>query len=416
VIGLLLLILGWPSPAGAQIGGEVGVVTTLSGRATVARVVLPRPLPLKFKDGVFVRDRISTAENSLVRVLLGGKALVTARELSVLMITEEMGRSTVSLEAGKIGVAVSRPQMRAGEAIEIRTPHAIAAVRGTVLVVEIIKSTATAAGPEATKIHVLKGAVDVSSSNAPEAPAVRVGTLQTVTVSGDAVGEVRRLSASESAQVTGDLQPPEPPHTELGQSLKQEIGARAQARAAALVQAIVRASGGGADDGSPGADGHSGEMDIALLEATGPMLAASAGQTPMSPTLEVGALSPTGSVAVTSGLVSESTVSAVTTTTATTTTTTVMGIATSTTATTTVTGITGSPTTTTSVTRITSPAPPTTTIKGITASATTTTTNAATAPSATPTALTTVIQPVLKPLEKSLRQGVGVLSTTAIPN
>jgi hypothetical protein len=35
---------------------------------------------------VFTHDRISTAEKSIVRVLLGGKAVVTARELSVLTI------------------------------------------------------------------------------------------------------------------------------------------------------------------------------------------------------------------------------------------------------------------------------------------------------------------------------------------
>ncbi|HTI53037.1 MAG TPA: hypothetical protein VMC04_02320, partial [Verrucomicrobiae bacterium] len=78
---VLLLLLVCPTLAWAQSGAEalrnVGVVTTLAGNATVARAALPEPRPLRFKDDVFLRDRISTAERSIVRVLLGGKALVT---------------------------------------------------------------------------------------------------------------------------------------------------------------------------------------------------------------------------------------------------------------------------------------------------------------------------------------------------
>jgi hypothetical protein len=382
VIGLLLLAPGWPGLAAAQIGGEVGVVTALSGRATVARVALPQPLPLKFKDGVFLRDRISTAENSLVRVLLGGKALITARELSVLTITEELSRSTVDLEAGRIAVGVSRPQMRPGESIEIRTPHAIAAVRGTVLVVEIVKPTAAAAGPEATNIHVLHGLVDVFPSNAPGAPAVRVGKQQTVKVTADSVGRVRPLSAAESARLTGDLSAPRPPHTDLSESLKQEIGGRAQATATALVQALLRASPDRARPGSPAAE-PDGATDAALFEATGPVLAAT-GRTAMFRALEAGALPQTGPVAAASGLVSESGVSAVTSTTAATTATAATAV-------------------TTSVTTVTS-------------AATAPTTTSIVSPPTTPAPTTILGPPVLKPLEKPIRQGLGILSPTAISN
>lgn len=37
----------------------------------VARPVLPQPGPLKFKDDVFLQDRIATRENSVARLLLG---------------------------------------------------------------------------------------------------------------------------------------------------------------------------------------------------------------------------------------------------------------------------------------------------------------------------------------------------------
>jgi hypothetical protein len=124
-----------PVPSHAQVQ-PVGVVTTLTGRADITRATLSQPLILKFKDDVFERDRIATAENSIVRVLLGGKAIVTVRELSVLTITEEPGRATIDLTSGKIAVAVAKQRMRPGETLDVRTPNAVAAVRGTVFVVE----------------------------------------------------------------------------------------------------------------------------------------------------------------------------------------------------------------------------------------------------------------------------------------
>ena len=95
-----------PRPAAAQTSEAVGVVTTLDGRATVARPALPGPLALKFKDDVFGRDRISTEERSLVRVLLGGKAILTVRELSQITISEEPG-STSSEIFSRVSAGIS---------------------------------------------------------------------------------------------------------------------------------------------------------------------------------------------------------------------------------------------------------------------------------------------------------------------
>ncbi len=124
-----------PAPVLAQTSEAVGIVTTLDGRATVARPAIPSPLALKFKDDVFGRDKISTQENSLVRVLLGGKAILTVRELSQVTISEEPGRAVVTLPDGKVVLAVVKQRMRPGESIEIRTPNAVAAVRGSIMAV-----------------------------------------------------------------------------------------------------------------------------------------------------------------------------------------------------------------------------------------------------------------------------------------
>jgi FecR protein len=151
-----LLVALSPLPVLAQTQ-PVGVVTTLTGQATLARTALPEPLILKFKDDVFERDRISTAEKSIVRVLLGGKAIVTVRELSVVTIIEEPGRATVDLTSGKIGLSVAKQRMRPGESLEIRTPNAVAAVRGTVITVE----TAMVAGTQVTDYDVQSGTLDL---------------------------------------------------------------------------------------------------------------------------------------------------------------------------------------------------------------------------------------------------------------
>ena len=81
LVAFLLLHTFWPAFALAQ-QPAAGVVTTIHGVATAARVAVPPEIPLKFRDDVFFRDRITTRENSIVRLLLGGKALVTVRELS----------------------------------------------------------------------------------------------------------------------------------------------------------------------------------------------------------------------------------------------------------------------------------------------------------------------------------------------
>src|SRR5262250_944527 len=94
------LVATLPSLASAQ-STKAGVVTTLEGNVTVTRISLA-PQPLKFRDDVFVNDKVVTGDQSLARMLLGGKAVVTVRERSSLTITETPGKATIDLEAGKI--------------------------------------------------------------------------------------------------------------------------------------------------------------------------------------------------------------------------------------------------------------------------------------------------------------------------
>src|SRR5262245_44647689 len=134
----------WPALAAAQLE-RAGFVTTLEGNVVARHGAVPER-PLKFKDEVFLQDTVSTGEKSLARMLLGGKAVVTVRERSVLTISEVPGRSTIDLASGKFALAVAREKMRPGEEIQIRTPNAVAGVRGTVVITEVERQGAQATG------------------------------------------------------------------------------------------------------------------------------------------------------------------------------------------------------------------------------------------------------------------------------
>jgi hypothetical protein len=205
--GFMALLL-LPSLAPAETGQGVGVVSTLVGQATVSRVSLSQPQPLQFKDSVFDRDRIATGENSTVRVLMGGRALVTVRELSVLTITEETNRSTIDLQSGKVALGVLHQKMRPGESIEVKTHNAVAAVRGTVIVVEVIQASAQAGGgstPLTTNVHVLHGSAQVTPTNVPGAAPVIVNQFQTYSQIGNVLGSIRPLTPAGVNQLMSNM-------------------------------------------------------------------------------------------------------------------------------------------------------------------------------------------------------------------
>jgi hypothetical protein len=195
VAGMALLM--FPFLGSAQAAPEVGVVTTLQGEATVARVASTAPLPLKFRDSIFEKDRINTGEKSIVKVLMGGRAIVTVRELSVLTITEEVGRTVVNLESGKIAVGVAKQRMKPGETLEVQTPNAVAAVRGTVFVVEVTRQGAQAGGGNlaaSTQVTTVQGTVQVGAIGGNLANSALVNASQSVGVRGRDLTQVVNMS------------------------------------------------------------------------------------------------------------------------------------------------------------------------------------------------------------------------------
>ena len=205
-IGLIAgtLALCWPLSAVPQ--ERVGVVTNLEGTAMVVRATPPRTQELRFKDDVYLHDRITTAEHSVVRVLLGGKATVTARERSVLTITETPNVSTIELQAGRISVAVSKALMKPGESVEIKTPNTITAIRGTVVVAEVTQDN----GGVRSSITLLRGLIDVKrldqTTHGAVGRPVSLHPLQTVTASGSLpISAPKRITPESARQLSAEF-------------------------------------------------------------------------------------------------------------------------------------------------------------------------------------------------------------------
>jgi len=179
-VSTLALTLAGAAPAAAQ--SSAGLVERVEGTAAVARTAAPQGTALKPKDDLFLRDLVTTGEQSKAQFLLGGRARVTMREQSALRITEIPTVSTVEITSGILKLAVQKDRMKPGDRIEVKSPNAITAVRGTTIVVQVLQ---TASGP-ATLLSVLNGFVEITpidpATGAPRGPAVRVSDLQQTTV------------------------------------------------------------------------------------------------------------------------------------------------------------------------------------------------------------------------------------------
>lgn len=268
-------------PATGLAQDRAGVVTTLQGTATVVRASAPDPTPLKFKDDVFARDRIATGEKSFVRVLLGGKATVTAREHTVLTVTEVPGTATIDVASGRIAVAVSKDRMKPGEVVQITTPNVIAAIRGTVVIAEVSGGRSV--------ITVLRGLIDVTRID----PAgrtigqpVNVSVHETISVSGASALPLPRPTTISPEKAKGlsvdfTVLPKNPPAASVAPVVADSL-----ARAAQDLAAVLPKRQGGSDGanhgggpshqgGNGGGNGNAPAVNVpALGDGAAPVVAA----------------------------------------------------------------------------------------------------------------------------------------------
>jgi FecR protein len=193
---LVTALMSW-APADAESGRRAGIVTALQGTATVTRASLSTPRVLKFRDDVMLQDRIATGDQSVARILLGGKAVVTVRERSVVTIIESPNVSTIDVADGKIALAVAKERMHPGESIDVRTPNAVAGIRGTVVIAEVQRRGADVS----TRFTLLTGVIDVMRLDAARQPvgaAAILNPLQTISID-RVLSPVRPITRAEGA-------------------------------------------------------------------------------------------------------------------------------------------------------------------------------------------------------------------------
>jgi hypothetical protein len=190
------------------------VVTLVHGTAIVTRASLMGPRSLKFRDEVLLHDRIATGDQSLARILLGGKAVVTVRERSVVTITESPRASSIDLTSGTIALSVAKERMRPGESLEIRTPNAVAGIRGTVVIAEVTRRAADVT----THFTLLTGVIEVlrlDGARHPSGAAAVLHPLQAISVTG-ALLPVRSITRDDGKAASGEFQLPVKPQAKAG--------------------------------------------------------------------------------------------------------------------------------------------------------------------------------------------------------
>ncbi len=237
----LLMFLVWASLASAAPDQPIAVVSTLSGRVTVARP--GGSTPLKFRDKILLNDVISTADQSIVRLLVRDKALVAVQQQSVMTLGEEQGNLTLGLRTGRVGLEVVRRRLGVEEFLQIETPNARAALRGG----NIIVKTGKIANNVQTTVYVMDGSVEIFLRSAAPRRSVKVEGPRQLTVVGKAFGGVRALSAVDSTQLLAELRAKSHQHINAPSEIERVIvrsGRAEAAKQAKLVAKQVKQAGG----------------------------------------------------------------------------------------------------------------------------------------------------------------------------
>jgi len=120
---LLVLLLCLPGIATAgYLGDPFGVVAESSGAVDRARG--SAVVPVTVGTAIALGDRVTTAERALARVIMTNKYTVTVRELSTVTFSDEV----VDLQRGMVRVKYAHYSKTP---LPVRTPYAIAAIRGS---------------------------------------------------------------------------------------------------------------------------------------------------------------------------------------------------------------------------------------------------------------------------------------------
>jgi hypothetical protein len=158
VLGLVSLL---PWKVGyAQHSKGIGHVTALDGTVTVLRQGKFAPEPLTLQKPVFQEDIIATDRASKVRITLADATVISLGEQSRLELRQFSYDARQQTRSGRLSLALGffraiLKEMTSPSGVEVITPTAVAAIRGTDLMGEVT--------PDSTAIVVLEGTVAVSN-------------------------------------------------------------------------------------------------------------------------------------------------------------------------------------------------------------------------------------------------------------
>ena len=267
--------------AAAETSKAAGQVMAVAGPVTVARADVT-PHQLKFRDNLFWRDVVEARKNGIARVLLGGKATVTVRELTRLELREEKRaegvRYVADLVSGRIRASVARMLMRPGDQVEVWTFNTVASVRGTDFIVETVERPVqapafgllgvrevahgvgdSAAASGETVVVTLSGLVDVSNPLAETGRAARIGAYEAVRVSGRQDPIRFQVSANELRVLLKGLTPPRPQEARSGDraaAVAEKVEQVAQAVSSQSARGIEQVGGDVRTRGNGGQGGQ----------------------------------------------------------------------------------------------------------------------------------------------------------------
>ena len=267
------LLIALPSLAHAQ-SQPVGAIAALVGEGTITHAVRAERAPAKVRDQVYVRDRIETAQRSVIRVLMGGRVTITIRERSIVTITDDPMRTRVDLESGTLAFKVHEGGLRAGEVAELLTPNTITGIRGSLVVAEVSGSDS-----DVTVLEAHRPITIAPRSNSTQTTQLPVG--HTVRVSGPPhaprFGQIRRALRERLSYVADLAEVPGRPrdggqeraftHDARAAHVAPQLGAHPSARAEMLQRqrsAVVERRG---DPAASRRRAHSEDRDDAVRRA-----------------------------------------------------------------------------------------------------------------------------------------------------
>ena len=158
VLGLYRLI---PSAAAhAQQPKSIGHVTALEGKVTVLRQGKFAPEPLTLQKAVFQEDIIETDRASKVRMTLSDATVISLGEQTRFEFKQFSHEAWQQTRSSRLAIAwglfrAILKEMTSPSTVDVITPTAVAAIRGTDLMGEVIA--------DSTAIVVLEGTVAVSN-------------------------------------------------------------------------------------------------------------------------------------------------------------------------------------------------------------------------------------------------------------